>query len=124
MALVSRRYDSAKGNLLAAVGGIDVKTVVVDTNPIVWIAGGDGDLEIGGEEVGDRGVESVDGGVLDDELGLGRTKDGPYQENHQEDDEEENDNPPENAAEELSPFVAVVATVFGHGGDSSSCQER
>ncbi|GLT47698.1 hypothetical protein SLA2020_213710 [Shorea laevis] len=75
LALVHRRDSSTEGNLLVVVGGVNVELVVVDADLVVGVAGGDGDLEIGGEEVGSsRGVEGVDSDVLEDEGGLTRVE--------------------------------------------------
>ncbi|GLT90106.1 hypothetical protein SLE2022_080580 [Rubroshorea leprosula] len=66
-ALERRRDCSGEGDLLAVVGGVNVELVVVDAGSVVGIAGFDGDLKIGGEEVGSGGVEDGDSDVLEDE---------------------------------------------------------
>lgn len=68
VALVHRGYESREGDLLATVCRIDVELVVVDADLVVRVSGGDGDLEAGGEDVGDGGVEVENGDVLEDEF--------------------------------------------------------
>lgn len=77
VALVGRLNDGTESDLLVAVDGEDVEGVVEDSDLVVRVAGGDGDLDAGGEEVSGGDVEEEDGGVLDDEFGLGRLKNGP-----------------------------------------------
>lgn len=77
--LIAWRDASAEGDLLAVVGGVDVEAVVVYADLVVGVAGADGDLEARGEEVGDGGVEGIDGDVLEHELRLLRPQDGPDQ---------------------------------------------
>lgn len=61
VALVASGKAGGGGDLLVFVLGEDVETVVVDSDSIVRVSGGDGDLEAGGEEVGARGeIELVD----------------------------------------------------------------
>ncbi len=77
MALISGRELSTESDLLVAVNGIDVESVVVDTDLVVWIAGRDSDFEPGGEEVWGGDVEGINGGVLEDEFGFGGLEDCP-----------------------------------------------
>lgn len=51
MPLIKWRYRGRKRNLLVIVGGIDLKVAVEDGDAVVGVVGGDGDLELGGEEV-------------------------------------------------------------------------
>lgn len=51
VALVNGGYGGVVGDLLALVGGVGVELVVVDAELVVWVAGDDGDLDCGGEEV-------------------------------------------------------------------------
>ncbi|RXH81415.1 hypothetical protein DVH24_034836 [Malus domestica] len=89
VALVHRRDERRERDLLRTVRGVDVKLVVVDAELVVRVSGGDGDLEAGGEDVGDGGVEVEDSDVLEDEAGLGRLEDSPHDENCDEEDEVE-----------------------------------
>lgn len=75
VALVEGRDPVGEGDLLGLVGGVDVEAVVVDADAVVGVAGGDGDLELGGEEVGLGEVELDDLGVLEVEPGLGGPED-------------------------------------------------
>lgn len=77
VALVGRLNDGTESDLLVPVDGVDVEAVVVDSDLVVRILGGDGDLDAGGEEVSGGDIEDVDGGVLDDEFGLCRLKNRP-----------------------------------------------
>lgn len=112
VALVGGGDAGPVGDLLAAVDGEDVEAVVVDADLVVGVAGGEGDLEVGGQEVGDGGVEGVDGDVLEDEAGLGGLKDGPHQEDGQEEDEVEYQKPRAAPPEELMLPLPVAAAVF------------
>ncbi|KAK8496811.1 hypothetical protein V6N13_126155 [Hibiscus sabdariffa] len=87
--LVGWREGCPKGDLLVIVSGVNVESVVVNADSVVGVPGGQGELEVGGEEVGGGGVECVDGGVLEDEPGLAGTKDCPNEENCYEDYHEE-----------------------------------
>lgn len=89
MALVEARDDGPESDLLVSVDGIDVEFVVVDSDSAVWVARGDSEEEIGGEETGDGGVEGVDGDVLKEESGFGGTEDCPDDEDGEEDEEDE-----------------------------------
>ncbi|KAH0469302.1 hypothetical protein IEQ34_002534 [Dendrobium chrysotoxum] len=65
VALVAGGKAGGDGDLLVFVLGEDIETVVVDSDSIVGVSGVDGDLEVGGEEVGAGGeIELVDCGVL------------------------------------------------------------
>lgn len=77
VALISRRNLRPERDLLIVVGGVGIEFVVINADFVVGIAGGDCDLEIGGEEIGDGGVEGVNGDVLEDESGLSGPEDGP-----------------------------------------------
>ena len=48
MALVGRREERGERDLLAVVGRVDVHAVVVDPDPLVGVAGGEGYLHRGG----------------------------------------------------------------------------
>ncbi|PON97416.1 hypothetical protein TorRG33x02_068830 [Trema orientale] len=78
VALVGGRDSGAVGDLLVVVDREDVEPVVVDPDLVVRVARGDGDLEVGGQEVGDGGVEGVDGDVLEYESGLRGLQYGPH----------------------------------------------
>lgn len=87
VALVNRLDAGEVSNLLVVVRGEGVESIVVDADPVVRVMGGDGDLEVGGEE--DRGgdIEGVDGGVLEGESGFPGLEDGPCDKESKEDDE-------------------------------------
>jgi len=87
VALVGRRDGGAEGDLLVAIGGVHVEPVVVDADLVVGVSGGDGDLEVGGQEVRGGEIEGVDGGVLEDEPGLVGLEDGPHEKHHHQNDE-------------------------------------
>lgn len=62
--------------MLATVRCVDVESIVENSNFIVRVTRGDRDLYVGREEIkGDRGVESVDGCILEDEMWFCWTKD-------------------------------------------------
>lgn len=118
VALVGCREESGEGDLLAAVGGVDVEAVVVDADAFVGVAGGEGDLDVGGEEVGSGGgvagdVEVVDGGVLEDEPGFGGAEDDPDEEDDEEDENYEAPEANEEAVVALPPLMMVVRTILG-----------
>lgn len=73
--LVARWESAGDGDALVLVLGVGVEPVVVDADAVVGVAGGDGDLELGGEEVGLGEVELDDLGVLEVEPGLGGPED-------------------------------------------------
>lgn len=90
VALVCGWYGGVVGDLLVAVGGVSVELIVIYTDFGVGVTGGDGDLEVGGEEVGVRGeVEVVNSGVLEGKTGFFGLEDGPYDEDSEEDEEED-----------------------------------
>ncbi|KAA8516802.1 hypothetical protein F0562_017088 [Nyssa sinensis] len=99
-------------DLLAVVGGEDVEFIVVNPDVIVRVSGGDGDLEVGGEEVGGGDVEGVDGGILEDELWLFGLQNGPNDENDEEEDEVEDEKSSAYFFDELLPPALVVAALF------------
>lgn len=70
VALVDRRDGGEVSDLLVVVGGVDVHPVIVNADFRVGIAGEDGDLDGGGDDVGSGDVEAEDGGVLEDESGF------------------------------------------------------
>lgn len=126
MALVGGLQPYRRSDLLAVVGGVDVETVVVNADSAVRVAGGEGDLEGGGEEVWGGEVEGVDGGVLEHEMRLRGAEDQPHQEDCEEDGDDEGGDAEEDVPIELFPAVAVVATVLhccggGGGGGGSLC---
>lgn len=92
VALVGRLDDGTESDLLVPVDSEDVEAVVVDSDLVVRVVGGDGDLDAGGQEIGAGDVEDVHGGVLDDEFGLRRLQNRPNQEDREEDEEEEDEN--------------------------------
>lgn len=108
VALVCRRYGCTVRDLLVPVGGVDVEPVVVDADLVVRVPGRYGDLEIGGQEVGNGGVEGVNGNVLEDETGLGRLQNGPDDENRYQNDEKEDQQSGEDSLPNLSPLLSVV----------------
>ena len=112
VALVDGRDDGVVGNLLAVVGGEGVEFVVVDADAGVGVAGEDGDLEGGGDDVGSGDVEGEDGGVLEEEPGLFGLEDGPHQEDDQEEEEVEHQEGCAAFAEDLPPLALVVAAHF------------
>lgn len=57
MALINRRNNGVVGDLLVVVGGVGVELVVVNTDPGVGIAGVDGNLDGGGDDVRGGDVE-------------------------------------------------------------------
>ncbi|CAL5352544.1 unnamed protein product [Camellia sinensis] len=86
VALIGRGEESGESDLLASIACVDIELVVVDSDSIVGVAGGESDLEIGCEEIGGGGdVEGVDGGVEEDESGFGGAEDDPDQEYDDED---------------------------------------
>ncbi|KAL1821213.1 hypothetical protein ACET3Z_016082 [Daucus carota] len=117
VALVGGEDGGEVSDLLAPVGGEDVELVVVDSDFAVGVSGVDGDLEVGGEEVGDGGdVEGVDGGVLEGEAGLFGLENGPDDEEGEEADEEDDEEDGADAADDPLSAVFVVAALFcAHG---------
>lgn len=113
MALIRGGQQRWEGDLLAVIGGVDVEFVVVNADFIVGVAGGESDLEIGGEEVWRGEVEGVNGGILEDEMWLRGSEDEPYKEDYEEDGEDEGEEGGQEAAVELFPVVVVVAAVLG-----------
>lgn len=115
--LIRRRDGCPVGDLLVLVADIGVKTVVVDSDPVVAIAGSERNLEVGGEEVGNGGVEGVNGDVLKDEGRLGRTENCPYYEYNDEHCEQEDEDPREYPTVDLPSLILVVLAHFlRHGG--------
>lgn len=113
VALVGGRQQRWEGDLLAVVGSVDVDSVVVDSDPLVGVAGGEGDLDGGGEGAGGGEVEGEDGGVLEDEMGLGGLEDEPDEEDEEEDEDDEAEAGGQEAPVELLAFVVVVAALLG-----------
>ncbi|KAJ4705382.1 hypothetical protein OWV82_022168, partial [Melia azedarach] len=113
VALISSRQRSAVGDLLVTISSIEVELIVVDADFVIRVTGRDGDLKAGGEEVGIGDVEDVNGGVLEDELRLSGTKNGPNKKNSDESDEEEDEDASDDFAEDYTAFVAMMAAVFG-----------
>lgn len=66
--------------MLAAVRGVNVEFVVVNSDFGVRISRGNGYLDVGGEEARGRDVEGVDGGVLEDEVWFCWSEDEPNEE--------------------------------------------
>lgn len=89
MTLVCWRESCPKGGLLVPVGGVDDEPVVVNPDSVIGVSRGYGDLEIRSEEIGTGGVESIDGGVLEDEAGFCGAEDCPYDKDCDENDKEE-----------------------------------
>nr|GMD41638.1 hypothetical protein Csa_6G454480 [Ipomoea batatas] len=77
VALVHRRDSGGEGDLLVAVDGEDGEAVVVNPDVVVRVAGFDGDLDGGGEDVGGGDVEVEDGGVPEIKPGLLRLENRP-----------------------------------------------
>lgn len=75
--------------MLTPVRGVDVDSIVVNPDVLVRVSGGEGDLEVGGEEVWGGDVEGEDRGILEDEAGFRRAKDEEYEEDYEEDDKYE-----------------------------------
>lgn len=80
VALISGREGGLVSDLLAMVSGVKVKPVVVNTDSVIRVSGGNGDLEAWREDVRVRDVEDVNGGVLEDEPRFRRAEDGPHDE--------------------------------------------
>lgn len=112
MTLVHRRDGGVISDLLAPVGGVGVRSVVVNAYVVVGVAGEDGDLDGGREDVWGGDVEIEDGGVLEDETGFVGLENGPYDEDYEEDEKEEDYKGGAEAAEEFPPLVLVVAALF------------
>lgn len=74
---------------MAPVGGVHVNLVIVDSDASVWVTGGDGDLEVGGEGGGGGGgdVEGVEGEVLEGEVRFCGAEDEVYEEDYEENNE-------------------------------------
>lgn len=91
VALVHRLDSGKVSNLLVMVRRKDVKSVIVDADPVIRVMGGDGDLKVGRKK--DRGgdVEGVDGGVLEGESGFPGLKDCPCDKERKEDEEGEDE---------------------------------
>lgn len=116
VALVHRLDGGEVSDLLVFVRREDVEFIVVNSDSVVGVMGGDGDLKVGGEE--DRGgdVEGVDGGVLESESGFSGLKDCPCDEESEEDEEGEDEESGEEFPEEFFALVFVVGALFdGHG---------
>lgn len=117
MPLVRSRDPGPQCDLLVPVRGVDIHPVVVDPDVVVGVAGGDGDLERGGEEVRVRGdVEGVEGGILEDEAGLVGVEDGPGDEHDDEEDEEDHRAVLEHPPPELPPLTLAVLGAARHSG--------
>ncbi|KZV15914.1 hypothetical protein F511_29086 [Dorcoceras hygrometricum] len=119
VALVDRRDDGVEGDLLVAVGGVNVQLIVVDADSGVGVAGVDGDLQGGGEDVGSGDVEREDGGVLESESGFLGLEDGPGDQNCEQDDEDGDEKAGAAPYQGPAPLASVVdADLFRvrHGG--------
>lgn len=117
VALVDGGDDGVIGDLLVVVGGVDVHPVVVDADAGIGVAGVDGDLDGGGDDVGGGDVEVEDGGVLEGEAGLLGLEDGPHHEDDEEEHEGEGQQPRAAPPCVLAPgAVVVVAHFLRHGG--------
>lgn len=103
MALVGRWDTVPERDLLVVVGGEHGHPVVVHPDPAIPVAGRDGDADAGGQEVGDGGVEGVDGDVLQYKLGLAWSQDGPHQQDGEQQDEEESQQARAQAERRLLP---------------------
>lgn len=111
------------------VRSVDPQAVVVDADAGVGVAGGDGDLEGGGEGVGGCGVELVDGGVLEGEGGFGGAQDYPdYEDRDDYEDNEGEEKIKESLVELLAPVPASVtvlaAVVFNRHDRREELQMR
>lgn len=100
VALVGGRERGGEGDLLAAVGGVGVEFGVVNADAVVGVEGRERHLHGqcervrgggggGGRVAGGGEVEGVHGGVFQDEAGLGRPEDDPYEEDYEENEEYE-----------------------------------
>ncbi|CAI9783350.1 unnamed protein product [Fraxinus pennsylvanica] len=96
VALIHRWYDCVVGNLLAVVGGVHVQFVVINADSGVAVAGVDGDLDCGGDDIG--------GG-----------DDGPDEEDDKENDEDEDKEEGTAPPDELLPPFLVEGALFRHG---------
>lgn len=101
---------------MVPVSGIDVEPVVVNPYFVIRVSRRYGDLEIGSEEIRGRGVESEDGGVLEDELGLAGAKDSPNEKDRDENNQVEDENAGDDPLEEFPAAFAMVATILGRHG--------
>lgn len=111
MPLVCRWDCRTEGDLLVPVGRVDVEPIVVDSDLVVWVPRRYGDLEVGGEEVRNGGVESVDGDVLEDEAWLRWLKNCPHDEDGHQHDEEEDQQAGEDSPENPSPLLPMVVAL-------------
>ena len=86
MILVRWGEQSWQRHLLASVGGVDVKFLVVDSNFAHAVFWGNSDLHAGGEggRFGGWNVEGINGGVLEDEARLCGEEDDPDKEYNKE----------------------------------------
>lgn len=115
VALISIRDSCVICDLLAMVRGVNTEFIVVDADFVVRVSGPNGDLELGGEEVGRRDVEVEDCGVLEHETGFMGLENCPCYEDDEEDDEDDDGGDDTDAPGSLSPLVFVAVAVFGHG---------
>lgn len=131
MALVGRRQHRAQRDLLVPVRRVDVHPLVVNSDAVVGVAGGERDLHGEGEGVGGEGgprrrlgacavggeVEGEDGGVLEDKVGLGGPEDDPDEEDDEEDEDDEGGDAGKYASGQLAVVVAVMVAAFLHRHD-------
>lgn len=117
MTLVSWRDSCSERDLLVPVRGVDVEPVVVNSDSVIRVSRRYGDLEIGSEEIRGGGVESVDGGVLENEPGLPGTKDCPNDKDCYENNQCEDQNASNDPSEEFPAAFAMLATILSlrHG---------
>lgn len=120
VALVAGWEGSGGGDALGVVEEEGVEAVVIHADAIVGVAGGESDLEDGGEDRGVAGggegeVELEEGGILEAECRLGGAESEPDDEDGEEDGDDENEEADEEAVVEMPPFVLlVVAAVLRH----------
>ncbi|CAH9117784.1 unnamed protein product [Cuscuta europaea] len=116
MTLVDRRDIGVESDLLAVVRSVGLEPVVVNADVAVGVPGDDGDLDVGGQDVGGGEVEAKDCGFLEHESGFGGLKNGPDEEDGEEEDEEENQTARNGSADYLSSPLLVVGTLLRRHG--------
>ncbi|KZV48980.1 hypothetical protein F511_09576 [Dorcoceras hygrometricum] len=117
VALIDWRDGGEVRDLLVVVGGVNVHPIVVDADPRVRVAGADGDLHGGRDDVRGGDIEAEDGGVLEDEPGCFGLQDSQNEEDDDEGGDEEAGQELEGESSPLAPVV--VAYFFRHGAGGS-----
>lgn len=77
MPLEQRRQGYRGRDGLRPVGDVGGEVVVVDGHPTIRVVAHDGELHVGGDGGGGGGVEVVDGGSDNGEVGLAGAEDQP-----------------------------------------------